>query len=161
MTEGLFDNYQRPDLIINYGTAGSINSNLKIGDWVIPCQIEKYDYGQAIHPAIIIDSLYINVCQEKLKELGVEPKIGTNVSVSKVVTSKKQKDKLLGKWIINTMDMESYAIGYESNKNCTPFLAIKMISDLADENTKNDYYKSLERFSDKLGKIIKGFLKIL
>ena len=133
-------NIHKPKLIINYGTAGAINTQLK---GIIECT---------------------KFYQRDMDVRGLDFELGETPfdQVKEIITSKKgyscgTGDSFVNKKIdmeVDAVDMEAYAIAKVCKLENIEFKCFKFISDNADENANNDWKANL-----KLG--VSAFAKLV
>ena len=133
-------NIHKPKLIINYGTAGAINTQLK---GIIECT---------------------KFYQRDMDVRGLDFELGETPfdHVKEIITSKKgyscgTGDSFVNKKIdmeVDAVDMEAYAIAKVCKLENIEFKCFKFISDNADENANNDWKANL-----KLG--VSAFAKLV
>ena len=122
-------NIHKPKLIINYGTAGAINTQLK---GIIECT---------------------KFYQRDMDVRGLDFELGETPfdHVKEIITSKKgyscgTGDSFVNKKIdmeVDAVDMEAYAIAKVCKLENIEFKCFKYISDNTDENANNDWNKNL------------------
>ena len=122
-------NIYKPKLIINYGTAGAINTGLK---GIIECT---------------------KFYQRDMDVRGLDFELGETPfdQVKEIITSKNgyscgTGDSFVNKKIdmeVDVVDMEAYAIAKVCKLENVEFKCFKYISDNADENADNDWNKNL------------------
>jgi adenosylhomocysteine nucleosidase len=137
---------QRPDLIINLGSAGSNHFNK--GDVVCCTEFvqrdmdvrglgyELYQTPFATVPIVFSHGLTI----EEVKK-GI---CGTGDSFEMSQTDA----------IYNLVDMEAYALATVAHKEEIPFLCIKYISDGADDNAADDWIESVHKAAVSFAEIL-------
>jgi adenosylhomocysteine nucleosidase len=139
--------------IINTGIAGSLNSDINIGDIVFSVDAVEHDMDVATlgyAPGVIpdaetsvyeADSYLMNIAVSATKKagIGVSTFKGRVVSGDQFISSKEKKD-----WLVKTFDgtcaeMEGAAIAHAAVLNHIPFLVVRAISDKADDSAQMDY----------------------
>lgn len=151
-TQILIDEFQA-DIVINTGIAGSLKTEINIGDMVISTDALQhdmdatgfgYDYGviprmeTSIFPANAdLTAKAKAVCNRVNPDISVY--LGRIVSGDQFISSKEKKD-----WIANQFggyctEMEGAAIAQAAYLNNVPFLIIRAISDKADNSAHMDY----------------------
>lgn len=139
--------------IINTGIAGSLRSEINIGDIVLCTDAVEHDmdavaFGYPLGQIPRMDTLSFEAdaslraaakaaCQKVLPDLGVYE--GRVVSGDQFVSDGQKKE-----WLLSTFDglcteMEGAAIGHAAYVNHIPFLVIRAISDKADHSASMDY----------------------
>lgn len=134
----------KPDLILNIGMAGRLNPAIMIG---------------SIH---FINRIY---CSEESESISlIVPSIITPQSSASLLTVNQPvsdpliRDKFFKEFQVDIVDMEAYGLAQTAASADIPFYSIKIVSDSADENTKNDFIKDYEKLSEKLGEYVIKFL---
>ena len=133
-------NIHKPKLIINYGTAGAINTQLK---GIIECT-KFYQRDMDV--------------RELDFELGETP----FDQVKEIITSKKgyscgTGDSFVNKKIdmeVDAVDMEAYAIAKVCKLENIEFKCFKFISDNADESANNDWKANLKLGTGAFAKLV-------
>lgn len=141
------------DAIINTGIAGSLKSEINIGDIVLSTDAIQHDmdaqgfgYAPGVIPQMEVSDFQAD---EKLIELAkkccgeVCPDIqvftGRVVSGDQFISDKKKKEWLVSQFEGLCAEMEGAAIAQVAYLNHVPFLIIRAISDKADDSATMDY----------------------
>lgn len=134
----------KPDLILNIGMAGRLNPAIMIG---------------SIH---FINRIY---CSKESKSISltvpsiINPQSSVSLlTVDQPLTDPLIRDNFFKKFQAGLVDMEAYGLAQTAAIVDIPFYSIKIVSDSADENTKNDFIKDYEKLSEKLGEYVIKFL---
>ena len=140
--------------IVNTGVAGTLCTELDIGDFVISkdamyhdfdCHIINPDYvvgkvpGLAVHSFPADDTL-IAYAQDAAEQ--VHPghwRLGRVASGDQFVASKAQKEQIIADTGALCTEMEGTAIAHAAWRNGVPFVVIRAISDKADDSSTMDY----------------------
>lgn len=139
--------------IINTGVAGSLNTELDIGDIVISSDVIHHDvdaciFGYALGevPGIGIrefpaDKKMIALASECCQRVNSDThvKIGRIVSGDQFISSKEMKQKLIENFQGLCTEMEGASIAQGAYLNKIPFVIIRAISDKADDSAQEDY----------------------
>lgn len=171
-TQILIDNFET-DAIINVGTAGSANDELKIGDIVIGEKVVQHDFDITAfgHPKGFIsnvgqyvesDKTLIEKMEQtvlKMRDSEFKIKIGTIASGDIFCTELKMKEKIRTKFNADAIEMEGAAIAQVCKLDNVPFIIIRSISDKPNGNNNITFDKFLEKASKRCAKIIKEFLE--
>ena len=133
-------NIHKPKLIINYGTAGAINTQLK---GIIECT---------------------KFYQRDMDVRGLDFELGETPfdQVKEIITSKKgyscgTGDSFVNKKIdmeVDAVDMEAYAIAKVCKLENIEFKCFKFISDNADESANNDWKANLKLGTGAFAKLV-------
>lgn len=171
MSTMILINLFQPDFIINSGSAGSLNSSLKIGDIIIPKKICYHDvnltnfgYSRGQVPQYPKTFKTNKNLHEIVKEIAIKFKfkfltgllitgdsfIRGNNFIKKI---KYQFSSAVG------VEMESTAIGQVCHQFNIPFIVIKSISDLSDNDATSNFEKNISIASSESSKLVKLLLK--
>lgn len=130
--------------IINTGIAGSIHHSVTLGDIVISKDTQQYDvdvtafgYKQGVIPRMKTsvfeaDPNLIDLCKKSI-DASTKHHIGRVVSGDRFVSADEIKIKLQAEFDAYCVDMESASIGHVCHLYNIPYVAIRCISDNADE----------------------------
>lgn len=178
-TQYIIDKYE-PDLIINTGIAGGLDSSLEVRDIVIGTELVQHDFdvtaiGYArgymctgINPnkptIFYSDKELVEKYEYAVKACVPQIKVHRGIIASgDVFVSDNERKKTIKK-IFNAaaVEMEGAAIAQTAAKNDIPFIIVRAISDLADDNAAKDHEfvetemaelssLSVEKFVENLG----------
>lgn len=134
----------KPNLILNIGMAGRLNPAIMIGSIYFINRIyyskESKSISQTV-PSIITPQSSVSL-----------------LTVDQPLTDPLIRDNFFKKFQAGLVDMEAYGLAQTAAIADIPFYSIKIVSDSADENTKNDFIKEYEKLSEKLGEYVIKFL---
>jgi len=125
----ILDEY-RADLVLNIGIAGSLSEGLEPGGLCLCGDTCGEQEG-----SIASDPELSRLVAQALEDRGVDYHNARLVSVARVVTERARKQDLSSQFACQLVDMEAIAIAKECQERKIPCLPVKIISDLADENT--------------------------
>lgn len=157
----------KPDLVINLGTAGGINKDLKVLDLVVGNKLSYHDvdvteFGYKLgqipgqEQYLKINSLF---GEKLLSRNSIEYKTGTILSGDSFIAQKEKSIKLSEKFEgAMAVEMESTAIVDVCHKLDTEICVIRGISDLAHAESAIEFNKYLEIVSQKFITITKSLL---
>ena len=171
VTQLMIDKFEI-EKIINVGSAGSANNELKIGDIVIGKRLVQHDFDITAfgHPKGFItnigqyvesDSELISKMEQtilKLSQNEFKIKIGTIASGDIFCTEPKMKEKIRTKFNADAIEMEGAAIAQVCKLNEIPFIVIRSISDNPDGKDEITFDQFLEKASKRCAEIINKFL---
>lgn len=160
------------ECIVNSGIAGAIDENLNIADIVVSKDLVQHDmkvtgagYKPGIIPGIKEDSYFKGDVDLMAKIEKAAEKNSINYVVGRIATG----DEFINsnqtkKWIKDTFDatcadMESAAIAHTCYINKIPFVAIRCISDTADDRAEMVYEEFSEIAIEKSFEITKSFIE--
>ncbi|MCA9473612.1 MAG: hypothetical protein MRJ96_07975 [Nitrospirales bacterium] len=130
------------DLVISSGFAGAL----------VPCDIGTLVNGHAVlldqaaevpgflhSRPIVCDEYFQAKVSEVASSLGSERRSGTIVSTSRIVGTGREKHSLAVRTNAVALDMESASLGQMAREQHIPFLVVRTISDLVDEDLPVDF----------------------
>ncbi|MDD4781021.1 MAG: 5'-methylthioadenosine/adenosylhomocysteine nucleosidase [Tissierellia bacterium] len=163
-----------PDVIINTGVAGSLNSNLNIGDLVISDNVIQHDFNTSAlgDPIGLISG--INLVRipstysivKKIKQAAETIKdtntyIGAIASGDQFICSENQKNYIVNNFGALCAEMEGAAIGHVCYLNNVDFCIVRAISDKADNSSHMDFPTFVQIAAKKSTILISNFLRNL
>ena len=163
VTQILIDNFDI-ELVINVGTAGSVDNILEIGDVVVATYLVQYDFdvtpfGRKLGEIENIGES-IKVDEELLKLFdNLDVKKGIVASGDKFIINNEEKDNVKNYFNAYCIEMEGASIAQVCYLDNIPFLVIRSITDKKDGSSKVDFLEFLESSSKKAASILKEVLK--
>lgn len=167
-TQILIDTYGC-DTIINGGTAGGMDDSLATFDLVVSTQTAYHDVDEEIltdfHPWMKscyfqadekLVSLARNVAKKYMQDSQVV--FGTTVTGENFI-EENEKKKILEKYAPLSVDMETASIAHVCYVNEIPFLAVRAITDCADEEAKDNFEENCKKASEKSAEFVRLLLK--
>lgn len=153
-----------PGLVINVGTAGSVDNRLEIGDVVVADKLYQYDFdvtpfGRKIGEIENIGE-YLktdNTLLELFNDLDVV--IGSIASGDKFIVNIDEKNNIRKVFNAVCIEMEGASIAQVCYLCKVPFLVIRSITDKLDGSSKIDFETFLESSSKKAVNILKEIIK--
>jgi adenosylhomocysteine nucleosidase len=149
-----------PDAIFSCGSAGSLDTRHQIGDIIIGESTTQHDYGFFMPETFIPFGLQIRRPKKKptfLKEIPADSELlrvaksmhesqfqvfyGSILTGDQVILSSERRQLLADQFRALAVDMESAAIAQVAYMHDVPFLAVRGISDYADEMIQIDTSK--------------------
>ena len=156
------------DCIVNMGIAGGISKKLRTLDVVIGSEVIYHDFN----PDSLLEKYFPNTrvfkCDERLiktaEKVCKESAVVDNYYVGCIASGDCFVEKSETKEYIESLggiccEMEGAAIGHTAHINNVPFLIIRTISDLADENASISYEEFERRAAEQSNRIVSGILK--
>ena len=147
------------DAIINIGVAGSINNAVRKNHVVLSTELFEHDMdaleGAGVIPRMDSSVFVADDCLLEKARLACEKvlapgcfHVGTIVSGDQFINSSEKK-----KWLESTFgaicaEMEGAAIAHTCTLNDVPFLIMRSISDLADEDAADSFEETKEEATD-------------
>lgn len=166
-TQMLLDHFD-VEYVVNVGSAGGLKEDLKIADVIIGEKLVQHDYdltgfgrpkGEIPGLGIFFESNKNLI--EKVKAINVEginKRIGTIGSGDIFCTSVKMKNKIVEKFNADCVEMEGAAIAQVCAINKVPFVVIRSISDIPNEDNYVDFKEFLKVASKNCGTILKELI---
>ena len=154
----------KPALVINIGTAGSVNNKLDIGNVVVADKLVQYDFDvtpfgrklgeiENIGEFIEVDKNLLNLFNN------TNVIIGTIATGDKFIVNPEEKNNIKNIFNALCIEMEGASIAQVCFLDKVPFLVIRSITDKPDESSKIDFDTFLESSSIKAANILKEILK--
>ena len=154
----LVDDFQ-VDAILNTGIAGSLRSEIKMGDVVVSTDALQHDVdtgefgypkGQIPHLDVLsfpADSKLIEQAIQSCKKVNPEINVfaGRIVTGDQFIADNKRKKEIIYHFDGYCTEMEGAAIAQVAYLNQIPFVIIRAISDQADESAQVDFPTFMER----------------
>ena len=162
VTQILIDNFNI-ELVINVGTAGSVDNSLEIGDVVVATELVQHDFdvtpfGRKLGEIENIGES-VTVDNELLKLFdGIDIKKGIIASGDKFIVSREEKDNIRTTFDALAIEMEGASVAQVCYLDKIPFLVIRSITDKLDGSSKVDFEKFLESSSKNAAIILKEVL---
>ncbi len=125
-----------PSAVLSVGTAGGLHAQRRAGD-IILCQ--RVDHAEArgsrsgARPATS-DPALIVTAKNVADELRLPARLGACVTVDSVAWTPQEKADLHGWREHDIVEMESFWIGRAAAQRRVPFLAVRVVSDQADDS---------------------------
>lgn len=172
-TQILVDNYSLK-YVINVGSAGGLQENLKIGDIVIGDNLVQHDFDITAfgHPKGYISNLGINLksdeelikqAKKAIKNINEEQEdinivMGTIASGDIFCTKVEMKNKIKSKFGAICVEMEGAAIAQVCTLDNIPFIIIRSISDVPNGNNQIEFNQFLKQASKRCAQFIKQMI---
>ncbi|EOW2387712.1 5'-methylthioadenosine/S-adenosylhomocysteine nucleosidase [Cronobacter sakazakii] len=137
----------KPDVIINTGSAGGLAPSLKVGDIVVSDEVRYhdadvtafgYEYGQmaGCPAAFKADEKLIAAAQETIEKLNQHAVRGLVVSGDAFINGSVNLAKIRHNFPqAIAVEMEATAIGHVCHNFGVPFVVVRAISDVADQQS--------------------------
>ncbi|VFP78693.1 5'-methylthioadenosine/S-adenosylhomocysteine nucleosidase [Candidatus Erwinia haradaeae] len=163
----------KPNLVINIGSAGSLHPLLKIGDIIISDELRYHDVdvtvcgytqGQMVGCPLSFpaDKNLISIAELCSKKLNLHSVSGLIVSGDTFINGgvlRQHIRNIFPKAI--AVDMESSAIAHVCYQFSIPFIVIRSVSDIADQESPLNFNNFLNLASHNSSLMIESFLSYL
>lgn len=169
MTAALLLGTFKPDVVINTGSAGGIGQGLAIGDVVISSGVAYHDVDATAfgylpgqlpqQPQIFEAGLdYVAKIQAAASTTGLASKVGLIVTGDKFVNGQDAIAAILKIYPqALASEMEGAAIGQVAKEFHTPFVVIRAMSDVADEQSGVDFDKFVIKAGEQSAAMLLSF----
>lgn len=167
----LLDRY-KPDAVINTGSAGGYNPELKIGDLVISSEVRHHDvdvtafgykYGQVpqLPEAFEADGKMIEVAEAAARSVeGVQAVRGLIATGDTFMSDPEKVEFVRGKFPnIQAVEMEGAAIAQVAHQFDIPFVVIRSLSDIAGQKSEISFDKFIETASVNSANLVMEMIK--
>ena len=151
MTATIMNDRYQPDFVVNTGSAGGIGTGLHIGDVVLSEKMAYHDVdatgfgykvGQLPQQDLYFDADpdYVKEIAEAAKRTGLTARVGLIVTGDQFVDSK-EKIATIKKSFPDALaaEMEGAAVAQVCAQFKTPFVVIRSMSDVGDENASVNF----------------------
>ncbi len=170
-TQILIDNMD-VDYIFNVGVAGGISDKLSVGDIVIGEKLIQHDFDVTafnyekgfipdVGSYIDTDTYLVSLADAVLKKLDVNLFRGVIASGDIFCTDSKMSEKINKKFNALCVEMEGASIAQVCFLNHIPFLILRSISDVPNNNNKVTYEEFLESSCEIIALAMKNILEEL
>lgn len=122
----------RPSAIVNFGFAGGVLPGLEVGDLVLAERAHLFR-GEAIAPAECPDARLSALVAAACQEAGLELRHGSFVTACGIVDKRGLPASVTGGMALPVLEMETAAVLAEARLAGIPALALRGVSDAADE----------------------------
>ena len=173
MTTALLLATFKPDVVVNTGSAGGIGSGLAIGDVVISSGLAYHDAdatafgylpGQLPQQPQIFEAgmSYVRQIQAAATATGLTSKVGLIVSGDQFINGKEAIARILKIYPqALASEMEGAAVGQVAKEFHTPFVVIRAMSDVADEQSGVDFDKFVIKAGEQSAAMLLQFFSHL
>lgn len=174
-TQYIIDKFS-PDYIVNTGIAGGIAKNLEVGDVVIGEKLVQYDFDVSAigyakgymctgiepnKPTMFYSDKHLISNFEKTLNSDVKVYKGIIASGDTFISDINRKHEIRDLFNATAVEMEGCAIAQTATSNEIPFLVIRAISDLADNEAGKSHAFVEEEIAEISSSAIENLLKEL
>lgn len=150
----------QPDIVINTGSAGGLASSLKVGDIVVSEEVRYHDadvtaFGYApgqmagCPESFVSDEKLISAAEQSIQALNLHAVRGLIVSGDAFINGAAPLARIRETFpAAIAVEMEATAIGHVCHRFSVPFVVVRAISDVADQES----HLSFEEFLDVAAK---------
>ncbi|MBQ4466377.1 MAG: 5'-methylthioadenosine/adenosylhomocysteine nucleosidase [Oscillospiraceae bacterium] len=149
------------DCIINAGIAGGMKKGIKVLEIVISTSVLPHDLDQHFlvdyppyHGIYEADEALQALAKSVCDEMGIVTHAGKIVSGDAFVTDSAVKARITEAFAPDAIDMETAAIGQCAWRNKVPFVSVRCISDLADDDGAMSFDEFEVRAAQRVAQIV-------
>ncbi|MFB6421850.1 MAG: 5'-methylthioadenosine/S-adenosylhomocysteine nucleosidase [Candidatus Malihini olakiniferum] len=165
--------YEKPDFIINTGSAGGLSPTLNIGDIIVSCEacyhdadltFFGYEPGQmAGYPATFrSDPSLIALAERSIASLQLHAVQGLIISGDAFIGGDESLARIRRAFPrAVAVEMEAAAIAHVCYQFCVPFVVVRAISDLAGKTSKLNFNEFLAVAIKQSSRMVETMLKDL
>ncbi|APX73040.1 5'-methylthioadenosine/adenosylhomocysteine nucleosidase [Companilactobacillus allii] len=170
MTTAIINDRYSPDFVVNTGSAGGIGEGLKIGDIVISSKLAYHDvdatgFGYAIgqlpqQPLYFeADSSYVTKIENAAKATGLVSHTGLIVTGDQFIDGKEKIATIKRSFPdVLASEMEGAAVAQVCAQFKTPFVVIRSMSDVGDEEASVNFDDFVKEAGRKSVRMLLNFL---
>ncbi len=170
ITATLLINEFKPDLIINTGSAGSVDSELNIGDIIISNKVYYHDvnataFGYKLGQVPSMpefyetDSKLIDLAKSSIEQLDLNGIVGEVATGDSFIGSIDQRKVIKSNFpTASVVEMEAGAIAQTCYQYNVPIIVTRAVSDLADKESDGTFEEFLKVACVNSSKIVKLLL---
>jgi adenosylhomocysteine nucleosidase len=152
--------------IIFCGVAGAVNPDIAQGDIVVGRKILQHDFdagGKGVlaemkTPLFEADPELVDLAVSSAHALGAEGrlKVGTILTGDQTIITSAKKNWLWETFHGDCVEMEGAAAALVSHRNNIPFVILRAITDLADENAREDFRRTISTQAEESARVVLG-----
>ncbi len=170
VTTTLLISHYKVEVVINTGSAGGIGEGLAIGDVVISDKLAYsdvdvtafgYEYGQMAQMPLFYEAndVLVQAAMEASSNNMLNGRVGLIVSGDTFVHSQKQINEIKGHFpTCLANEMEGAAIAHVAHQYNVPFVVIRAMSDVGDENASVNFDEFIIEAGEKSAKMVLALL---
>ena len=170
-TQILIDNI-KVDYIFNIGVAGGIDTSLKVGDIVLGEKLVQHDFDitafnhakgfvPGVGESVSTDEYLLQVASKVFEEEKISHKVGTIASGDIFCTETWMSEKINKKFNALCVEMEGASIAQVCYLSHVPFLIIRSISDVPNNDNVVTYEEFLSSSCKVVASAMSKILKVL
>ena len=170
-TQILIDNI-KVDYIFNIGVAGGIDTSLKVGDIVLGEKLVQHDFDitafnhakgfvPGVGESVSTDEYLLQVASKVFEEEKISHKVGTIASGDIFCTETWMSEKINKKFNALCVEMEGASIAQVCYLSHVPFMVIRSISDVPNNDNVVTYEEFLSSSCKVVASAMSKILKVL
>lgn len=178
MTTALLLGHFGCDSIVFSGVAGGVNPKYKIGDVIIGEQIIQHDYGAIVNgqlisaipgsfPGMVDEDEDVSYKMSKEMRKAVDDAIGDYAHFGRILTGDtylactRTREMFYEQFKADAVEMEGAAIAQVCCNWHKPFVIVRVLSDLAGNESHFDFNEFVDESSTKSANIVNKLLPVL
>ncbi len=135
-----------PDLVILTSGAGGISTAVEPGQVVIGSEFQEYDVNLPLRSGKVAIQTNESIAYSHFRTYIRDAIVGKIITGDQIVSNTEERDELCETYNAVCLDMDSAAFAKTAMMNEIPFVVIKIILDMCDENAEKDFNYYFERF---------------
>lgn len=135
-----------PDLAILVSGAGGLVSEVKPGQLVIGSEFQEYDVNLPLRSGKVSISSGESIAFSHFRNYIKATVTGKIISGDQIVADRQKRDELHEHYHGLCLDMDSAAFAKTALTSGVPFVVIKIVLDMCDENAEKDFNYNFEKF---------------
>jgi adenosylhomocysteine nucleosidase len=164
--------------IVFSGVAGGLNPNYNIGDVIIADKLIQHDYGAIVNGEVYSslpgsfpaledskDPIAFEMSREMREymqsHMGNDVKFGTILTGDTYLSCSQSRDMFHKQFSADAIEMEGAALAQVCCQCNIPFIVVRVLSDLAGENSHTDFDTFVDNSSKKSATVVTHLLPIL
>ena len=155
----VLDRYPASGGVLSAGVGGALNPEFRVGDLVV-CESVRRTPSRDLDPALVhSDQRLVRLAYARAEEADLRVWLGQSLTVDRVVGDPAEKEALRRSWGLDVVEMESYWVGLVAQERGLPFLAVRVISDVAGDAVPDIPGVMTPEGEVRLGKVIPHVLR--
>ena len=129
----VLDEY-RPRIALAVGLAGALKGDLEGGELVVCEEAYRLGGGADLSPPLQCDEGLVELASKALRRGGLAARVGNSLTVDDAYSAPSLKERLASLAPAEVVEMENYWLAQEMERQGTPFLGVRAISDPLDQS---------------------------
>jgi len=169
-TQYLIDRFS-VEAVICTGVAGAVNPELQTGDVVVSQKSLEHDFDPGDPKLLkrlrrrwlVADAELVELALEAAREvsLGDRCRAGKVLTGDQAIVSRERREWLWKTFRAECVDMESAAVAQVCRLNELPWVAVRAISDSAEEDGVAEFRKNLDRTAKAAARVVEKLVNLM
>ncbi len=148
--------YAKPDIIINWGSAGGVAPDIKQGDIIASSCVIEHDFYASSSPKIPANRILLDLaCLDKQIQAGILASADQNIN------TKEQRQHIWREYKASACDWESAAVLSAAAINRIPALSLRVITDIEERLSKKEFITMANRIIARNTHVLLNFINKL